>query len=416
MIASIVGDGVNYVLNAIGHWVAEAIAGIMVAIGSVLTDITKLQVGQSYWAIYGRVMIVAAVLGVGIVGVKAAQGALSGRVRQSLSGVAQVGGGLFAAAVLAAVLPLVQAALASTASFVAGGITGVNAAGLATKLGALTAGLGVGIIASDGALLPILGGIVLLAALGIVTALIVSVALVYIVLALCPILFVLGPKAMARALEVLIVALSTPALITLMLAIGIALLADGPLTVSGAITSTIVGLGILVMGTVSPFVLIRLLPHPAIQEHFGRMEGLQGTASQHATSVPAQGKAISKGISSAFSSPDSEGAGGAANGAASAGSSGPGVASTVAGAAATAATGGAAAAAGAGGAAAGAAGGAGAAANGASAASAAGAAASSQPPPPPTDGLLRPPSVDEEPPKPTADPRYEPPEPPGGEQ
>jgi len=399
MLASIFGDAANYVLNAIGHWIAKAIAGVMTAIGAVLTDITKLQIGQSYWAIYGRVMIVAAVLGVGIVGVKAAQGALSGRVRHSLSGVAQVGGGLFAAAVLAAVLPLVQAALASIASFVAGGITGVNAAGLATKLGALTAGLGVGIVASDGALLPILGGIVLLAALGIITALIVSVALVYIVLALCPILFVLGPKAMARALEVLIVALSTPALITLMLAIGIALLADGPLTASGAITSTIVGLGIMVMGTVSPFVLIRLLPHPAIQEHFGRMEGMQGAASQHATSLPAQGKAISKGISSAFSSPDSEGAGGAANGAASAGSSGPGVASTVAGAAATAATGGVAAAAGAG---------VGAAANGASAASTAETAASSQALLPPTDGLLRPPVFDtDEELQPTADPRYE---------
>jgi len=290
MLASIVGDGLNFVFSWLGHMIADGIASTMQGIGAMLTDVTRLQIGQSYWAIYGRVILVAAVLGVGIVGYKAVRGALSGRPGMPLVGVTQVGGGLIAAAILAAVLPLLQDALAATASFVAGGVTGVDAAGLATKLAGLVGVLGGATLATGGAILPILGGIVVLAALGVITALVVSVALVYIVLALCPILFVLGPKAMSKALEVLIVALSTPALITLMLAIGIALLADGPLTASGAITSTIVGLGIMLMGTVSPFVLIRLLPHPAIQEHVGRMQGAHSAAGGHASAMPEQAR------------------------------------------------------------------------------------------------------------------------------
>jgi len=295
MLASIVGDAANYVLSTLGHWVADMIAATMQGIGAALTDVTRLQIGTSYWSIYGRVLIVAAVLGVGIVGFKAVRGALSGRPGMPLLAVTQVGGGLIAAAILAAVLPLLQAALAAAASFVAGGVTGVNAAGLAAKLGALTAGLFAATAATGGAILPILGGIVVLAALGVITALVVSVALVYIVLALCPILFVLGPKAMAKALEVLIVAMATPALITLMMAIGIALLADGPLTASGAITSTIVGLGIMVLGTASPFVVLRLLPHPAIQEGVGRMQGAHSAASGHASAMPERARgAMSK--------------------------------------------------------------------------------------------------------------------------
>jgi len=249
----------------------------------------------------------------------------------------------------------------------------------------------------------------------VITALVVSVALVYIVLALCPILFVLGPKAMSKALEVLIVAMATPALITLMLAIGIALLADGPLTASGLITSTIVGLGIMLMGTVSPFVLIRLLPHPAIQEGVGRMQGAHSAASGHASAMPERARgAMSKLESGAdwvgakVGQKPPEGASQAG------GQSTTGVATAVA---AGVATGGVATAAGAAGAAGGAGGAAGAAGGAGAGAGASGASAAAPMPGGmpggggdlPGGGLIAPPRLDSDSdsPPPTADPRLQ---------
>ncbi len=277
IIKGIVNNLVAAVVKPIGQILADAIKYGLQAIGTILVDLTKLQIGNSYWSIYGRVISIAVVVGIIVIFVAVIDGAIRGSSKKIVMTVARVCVGLMASFFLAAVLPLVQGFFTWAASTITGGVGGVNATGLATKLTAITV-----IGFSQIELIPLMiaiGVFILLGILATLVVLIVSIALVYFAMALFPIMVMLSPVAMKKTLELIGVCLATPALITLVLCLGVAIFADGPTSLSGAVSSTVIGAGLFILAAFSPLVCLKLIPH--MEEHFKALHNAHGqTAGQ----------------------------------------------------------------------------------------------------------------------------------------
>lgn len=272
IIKGVVDHLVSAVVKPIGQILATAIKYGLQAIGNILVALTKLQIGHSYWAIYGRVVSIAVVVGIIVIFCAVIDGALRGSPKKIVMTVARVCVGLMASFFLAAVLPLVQGFFAWAASTITGGVGGVNAAGLAAKLTTITV-----IGFSQIELIPLMIAIGIFILLGILltlVVLIVSIALVYFALALFPIMVMLSPVAMRKTLEQLGVCLATPALITLVLCLGVAIFADGPTSLSGAVSSTVIGAGLFILAALAPFILLKLIPH--MEEHFKALHNAHG--------------------------------------------------------------------------------------------------------------------------------------------
>ncbi len=277
IIKGIVNNLVAAVVTPIGQILAAAIKYGLQAIGNILVALTKLQIGHSYWAVYGRVISIAVVVGIIVIFVAVIDGALRGSPKKIVMTVARVCVGLMASFFLAAVLPLVQGFFTWAASTITGGVGGVNAAGLAAKLTTITV-----IGFSQIELIPLMIAIGIFILLGILltlVVLIVSIALVYFALALFPIMVMLSPVAMRKTLELLGVCLATPALITLVLCLGVGIFADGPTSLSGAVSSTVIGAGLFILAALAPFILLKLIPH--MEQHFASLHQAHGqTAGQ----------------------------------------------------------------------------------------------------------------------------------------